>query len=553
MADETTVAPLSTAEAEALTKERERLKQEYDDNYEALIDQLARYRADIQKQRNLIKTKFFNKGRAQTTGEKNSGRYPPGVLIYEANYQTFYPGNGSWVVNYARGKSQAEDVSLDNPGLYADADWLIPETAREVTALHNATTDIDYSEFGGGYNAQAVINGQVQANGFGFFDAIQTFLCDEFASTLWIPNLRYWPGASEYFKTLEYTKRLYNQTWDKVQQLKATYNIATAANASSLSLTNADGTLSQTAIARYIYNVGSVTDAYFSPKQSWKTVFDKFGASGTNTPVTVGQASQLWETSKTNKGMIQLWTQQIQNGNTPILSTPGTSAPGSPQANDINQTLGPRGFQFHYNPASVDMQYSGMAGVDANFEASGLDKFNMLGVPAGTTSTISFSILVNRVFDLQHYNPDTGLLKASKDNSPYSPRHPEPWEQLDIFNRGTMYDVEALLRVLVGWTIKPYMGARASAEDKETADMGFLIGRPIELHLGKSLRYVGYIGSISVNHVLFDERMVPLFTNIGFAFNRIPDYANPVPPTEEQVASAKVTEAQRDLFRSQNR
>jgi hypothetical protein len=252
--------------------------------------------------------------------------------------------------------------------------------------------------------------------------------------------------------------------------------------------------------------------------------------------------------------MIQLWTQQIQNGNTPILSTPGTTAPGSPQAYDINKTLGPRGFQFHYNPASVDMEYSGMAGVDANFEASGLDKFNMLGVPAGTTSTISFSILINRVFDLQHYNHETGLLKSQEpEKTPYSPRHPEEWEQKDIYHKGTMYDVEALLRVLVGWTIKPYMGARASFDDGETADMGFLIGRPIELHLGKSLRYVGYIGNISVKHNIFDERMVPVFSTIGFAFNRIPDYANPVPPQAEQVARALWTEEQRDAFRSENR
>jgi hypothetical protein len=47
--------------------------------------------------------------------------------------------------------------------------------------------------------------------------------------------------------------------------------------------------------------------------------------------------------------------------------------------------------------------------------------------------------------------------------------------------------------------------------------------------------------------------MVPLFTNIGFAFNRIPDYANPVPPQAEQVARALWTEEQRDAFRSENR
>jgi hypothetical protein len=558
MADETTVVPLSTAEADAITAERAQLKLEYEADYQDLLKQLANYRERIYQKRNLIKTKFFlsANSRQQTSDEEDSGRYPPNVRLYEVAFgNAFKPGNGGWIVNYARGATQAIDESLDY-SFYANANWIIPETDRELTAQHNETTDINYSEFGKGYTAQAVINGNVRPN----LEAITIFICDEFASTLSAPNLRYFPGAAGEFKALDRLILSYNKTWDDLQKRKATYNLAATANAASLSLTNTDGTLNQTAIAGYTYNVGSVAEAYFSPRTSWKTLFDKFGASGTNSPVTVGQASQLWETSKTNKGMIQLWTQQIQNGNTPILSTPGTTAPGSPQAYDINKTLGPRGFQFHYNPASVDMQYSGMAGVDANFEASGLDKFNMLGVPAGTTSTVSFSILVNRVFDLQHYDEATGKLTgdgadkcARVGRCPYSPRHPLAWEQEDIYNRGTMYDVEALLRVLVGWTIKPYMGARASKEDGETADMGFLIGRPIELHLGKSLRYVGYIGSISVNHVLFDERMVPLFTNIGFAFNRIPDYANPVPPQAEQVARALWTEEQRDAFRSENR
>ena len=58
----------------------------------------------------------------------------------------------------------------------------------------------------------------------------------------------------------------------------------------------------------------------------------------------------------------------------------------------------------------------------------------------------------------------------------------------------------------------------------KTADMGFVIPRPVELHLGNKLRYLVYINGFSLNHVIFDERMVPMFTTLSVTANRVPDY-----------------------------
>jgi putative thioredoxin len=70
---------------------------------------------------------------------------------------------------------------------------------------------------------------------------------------------------------------------------------------------------------------------------------------------------------------------------------------------------------------------------------------------------------------------------------------------------GTMYDVEYLLRTLLGYTLKSYL------RNNQTADMGYLGARPVELHLGKSLRYLGTVTSLRIEHVIFNEQMVPLF------------------------------------------
>jgi hypothetical protein len=217
--------------------------------------------------------------------------------------------------------------------------------------------------------------------------------------------------------------------------------------------------------------------------------------------------------------MIQPYTKlAVQSGEFPTeVTLPSVNSSTSFSTKKFN----PTGFQFLYNPASVDMNYSGMLGVDPNMETNGLDQFNPLGVY--TQATISFNVLINRMFDFRYYDPGTGLIdtKYKKIKNLYFPRQPEVTEQRDIYKKGTMYDVEHLLRAVLGFGMPSYLGRNMS--DGKTADLGFITGIPVELHLGSNLRYLGNVTELRVSHVLFDQRMVPIFTNLSISFARLVD------------------------------
>jgi len=250
------------------------------------------------------------------------------------------------------------------------------------------------------------------------------------------------------------------------------------------------------------YNVPSVVDAYYSTRTDFLTA----AGFSSDRPGTVASASELWSGSKSSKGMIVAYvppanTVDYQGGTAPSSSviTAGTNY----------------GFQFMYNPATISMSYSGIPNVDQGYEISGQDKFVMYGTNV-TQSSIGFQLLINRMFDMKYYNSD-GTLKSGGQKA-YGGKQPSATDLQQIFTMGTMYDVEYLLRTLLGYTLKSFLRAGA------TADMGYLGARPVELHLGKNLRYLGTVTTLQVDHVIFNEQMVPLFTNVQIGFNRLPDY-----------------------------
>jgi hypothetical protein len=91
-------------------------------------------------------------------------------------------------------------------------------------------------------------------------------------------------------------------------------------------------------------------------------------------------------------------------------------------------------------------------------------------------------------------------------------------ELKEIYNKGTMYDIEFLLKILMGGV--SYKSWLRGSE--LTSDIGFVIPQPVELHLGTSLRYVISMTGLSLKHVIFNERMVPLFTTLSITANRLP-------------------------------
>jgi hypothetical protein len=291
-----------------------------------------------------------------------------------------------------------------------------------------------------------------------------------------------------------------------------------------------------------ITNVGSVREAYFSARSSAEdvvnaikkvttadgkavTVYGK-GANdrvGTNAPSAIRDAAELWLSAAGSKGMLQTYF--------PPNGYDDTNTDSS-QAFDKSYDLSKYGFQFMYNPTTVSMDYFSTQNVDVAFQMSGKDKFNY--VPqSGNSGAITFQILINRIFDMQYYvggsNGRGSLISGAE--KLYFPRAPygENYksanknlfnEQDAIYNKGTMYDIEFLLRTILGFKMK------SALRREYTADMGFFSRKMVDLHLGPRMRYRGYVNSLHIDHAMFNERMVPTLSRVSITFNRFPDYPN---------------------------
>jgi hypothetical protein len=271
-----------------------------------------------------------------------------------------------------------------------------------------------------------------------------------------------------------------------------------------------------------VYNVSAVSDAYLLDRKVYKVDASGNIADATyfgNAPKHVDTAADLWSQAignGANKGMMQTWypPDGWQDG---ITTSSNTGIP-----NTINPVK--YGFQFLYNPTTISMTYMGTSQVDVAYQMSGNDKTNYIPA-ANSTGTVSFSIPLNRTFDLQYYDSNGICLNTEKyvGRKPYGSegtQHNLFDEQAAIYNKGTMYDVEFLLRTLIGFTVTSELRG-----GELTADMGIFARRPIELHLGPEMRYRGYVSALNVNHVMFNERMVPIMSSLSITFNRYPDYA----------------------------
>jgi len=255
-----------------------------------------------------------------------------------------------------------------------------------------------------------------------------------------------------------------------------------------------------------ITNVGMLKQNYL-PVRS-----DSIGEN--NMPSYVTNALELWSNSSPNKGMIVTWY--------PPDAVTSTIVPDkSAQAQNISTVK--YGFQFLYNPGTLEMTYSAIEGVDLGWLASGKDQTNVIP-PQNGGGGIRFNLLLNRQADMAQYTTSGKLITPGKYalRDPYSGTiNPVGFdEQKAIYNKGTMYDIEFLLRAATGYTM------RSELRNELTSDIGYYARRQVELHLGPKLRYRGFISNIIINHYLFDERMVPTLTNLSIGFARLPDFAN---------------------------
>jgi len=168
----------------------------------------------------------------------------------------------------------------------------------------------------------------------------------------------------------------------------------------------------------------------------------------------------------------------------------------------------------------VDLAYGSVPDVDLGYLASGQSVTNFLQA----LGQVSFEVLLNRMPDMKYINPQGDYRKPGikyavdvYDREPLTDSN-RTNELKDIYNKGTMYDLEFLLKVLMGG-----VSFKSQLRGGElTSDLGFAIPQPVELHLGNRLRYVISVTGLSIRHVIFNERMVPLFTTVSVVANRIP-------------------------------
>lgn len=170
------------------------------------------------------------------------------------------------------------------------------------------------------------------------------------------------------------------------------------------------------------------------------------------------------------------------------------------------------GFQFMYNPTTI--QHSNTS--DPNIDWTNTADVSALLIG---TQTVQFSLLLNRVVDMSalsdSYYP-TGSFPGRNTSSGGYPKTLSAADINGILSRGTEYDLEFLYRTING---EPQLGPSMSAP---TADFGYLAAIPIWVRFHDNLRYKGVISNISVNHVMFSEKMIPVLTEVSLSFTRIP-------------------------------
>lgn len=199
------------------------------------------------------------------------------------------------------------------------------------------------------------------------------------------------------------------------------------------------------------------------------------------------------------------------------------------------------GFKFLYNPQTITMNWGALAKTDPVYASSAADPY-LAGTANLVSSTIEFSIVLNRIEDMLYLgknglvtpvepgtvNTNTleGITRASNavyGKNPYPQFSLAPGKTLneelaEIYEEGTMYDLKYLFRTLHAQGA--YATYKSSLQNQITADPGWLPVRPVELHLGNKLRYRVRVSNLSVNHTIFNSRMIPIFTTVNISCSR---------------------------------
>jgi len=169
------------------------------------------------------------------------------------------------------------------------------------------------------------------------------------------------------------------------------------------------------------------------------------------------------------------------------------------------------GFKFMYNPQS--MNYSIPMNTSIDWTLSTQDPANLI---AGNIA-VNFTLYLNRIADMTELMP---LKAAPTLHSKNYPRQLSKEEVEGILLRGTEYDLEFLYRAVNG--NRDMKGNSLLTYDGESADKGYITGVPLWFVLHDNMRYYGSLQNISVDHVVFTDKMVPMLSIVSISFLRYP-------------------------------
>ena len=193
------------------------------------------------------------------------------------------------------------------------------------------------------------------------------------------------------------------------------------------------------------------------------------------------------------------------------------SQSASEAMNVATQTKGKKpiwGFKFMYNPTSIN--YSVPMNTAIDWTLSTQDPAILI---AGNIS-VNFTLYLNRIADMTELMPLKGAPTM------YSKNYPSQLSKAEvegILLRGTEYDLEYLYRAVNG--NRDMKGNSLLTYNGESADKGYITGVPLWFVLHDNMRYYGSLQNISVDHVVFTDKMVPMLSVVNISFLRYPSGA----------------------------
>jgi hypothetical protein len=272
----------------------------------------------------------------------------------------------------------------------------------------------------------------------------------------------------------------------------------------------------------YKYNAPLVAGAYLGQGIAADSIGGTLNTKGfpINAPVFT-DAYSAWRGVTGGRGTIQMDRQYVKN-----IATQ--------QKNELKIDKQMYGFKFLYNPTTVSMGWGLQSQMDPPYAASGEDIFNPISANL-ITSTVVFEVLLNRIADFNHLKSDGSLVGAY----PYGQINVPIEERKQIYDRGTMYDLEYFFK-----TINGPRATFTSRFNGLTADAGWLLPSSLELHLGAGMRYRIRINEVSINHALFNNRMVPILSTVRFVCGRYNDGPqSPIQIAQPPVDLARIRQA----------